>query len=173
MIETRHGVASRPRALSNGSRRRGAVPVWQPINKRFLRVIALGLGWLVIAALVAAILFPLEAAKSWRIDANSRMTTGVILDKDCRNGRNLGQVTYAFDVDGQRYTGAHASEMCRSAAKRQHISMYYDPQNPAENTTDDPESELSGGLQSIVLQGVILSSFITWRISQSWRSGNL
>jgi hypothetical protein len=155
--------------LSNSSRRRGAVFVCQPMNKRFLRVIALGLGWLAITALVAAILYPLQVAKVWRIDADSRMTTGVILAQDCRN---LEQVRYAFDVDGQRYTGAHASESCDSAAKSQQISVYYNAQNPAENTTDDPQGEVNGGFESIVLEGVVLSSFITWRLSKSWRFGS-
>jgi len=80
------GVASPPRALSNGSCRSAVPP---PMNKRFLRVIALGLGWLVMAAPVAAILFPLQVGKVLGIDANSRMTTGVILDKDCRNLRQV------------------------------------------------------------------------------------
>lgn len=62
MIETHHGVATRPRALSNGSRR-GAVPFRQLMNKRFLRVIALGFGWLLIAALVPSILYRLEVAR--------------------------------------------------------------------------------------------------------------
>jgi hypothetical protein len=169
MIETQHGVASRPRASLDGSRRRGSVAVCQPMNKRFLRVIALGLGWLVIAVLVAAILYPLDIAKFWRIDANSRMTTGVILEQDCRN---LEQVTYAFNVDGQRYTGAHASEICGFATKGLHISVYYNVQNPAENTTDAPPYDLNDGILSIGLDGVILSSFIIWGISKSWRFGS-
>jgi hypothetical protein len=168
MIETQHGVASRPRTLSNDGRH-GAVTVCQPLNKRFLRVIALGLGWLAIAALVAAILYPLEVAKFWRIDTNSRMTTGVILNQECRN---LEQVTYAFDVDGQRYTGAHASEICGFAAKGQHTSVYYNVQDPAENTTDAPPYDLNDGILSIGLAGVILSSFIIWGISKSSRFGS-
>jgi hypothetical protein len=136
------------------------------MNKRFLRLIALGLGWLAIAALVAAVLFPLQAAKFWRIDANSRMTTGVVLDKDCRN---LEQVTYAFNVDGRRYTGVHDSKICGFVAKGQNISVYYNAQNPAENTTNDPQSDLDDGFLSIVLEGVILSSFVTWIISKSRR----
>jgi hypothetical protein len=65
-------------------------------------------------------------------------------------------VAYAFDVDGQRYTSAHASESCNSTAKGQHISVYYDAQKPAENTTDDPQSDLNEGFLLIVFEGVIV-----------------
>jgi regulator of extracellular matrix RemA (YlzA/DUF370 family) len=171
MTETQHGVASGPRAFPNGGRRRGADRLCQPMNKRLLRVIALGFGWLVIAALIVAILYPLEVAKFWRIDANSRMTTGVIIDKDC-GYRYLGQVTYIFDADRQRYTGAHTSDMCASAAKGQHISVYYNTQNPTENTTDAPPYDLNDGILSIVLGAIILSSFIIWEISRSWCFGS-
>jgi hypothetical protein len=131
---TQHGVASRPRTLSNGGRH-GATLIRRPIKKRFLRVIALGFGWLVIAALVPAILFPLQVAKFRRIDENSRVTTGVIINKDCRYN---GQVTYTFDIERKKYTGVHASESCYSAAFGQHISVYYNAQNPAENTMGSP-----------------------------------
>jgi hypothetical protein len=169
MTEAHHNVASRPSALPNGSRRRGPVPSCQPMNKRFLRVIALGLGWLVIAALVAVLLFPLQVAKFRRIDANSRMTTGVIINKDCRYNE---QVTYTFDIGGKKYRGAHASESCYSATFGQHISVYYNAQNPAENTTWAPPHDFHDGILTIVLNGVILSSLITWEISKSWRFGN-
>jgi hypothetical protein len=86
--------------MSYGRRHRGAAAFRRPVNKRFLRVIALGFGWLVIAALVPAILFPLQVTKFQRIGANSRTTTGFIVDKFCCNN---GQVTYTFDVDGKRY----------------------------------------------------------------------
>jgi hypothetical protein len=76
-------------------------------------------------------------------------------------------VAYAFDVDRQRYTGAHASESCNSTAKGQHISVYYDAQNPAENTTDDLQSDLNEGFLSIVLEGVIVID--TCSGNMSWR----
>ena len=169
MIEPHHSVASRPRALPNGSRRRAAVAFCQPMNKRFLRVIALGLGWLLIAALVAVILFPLQVTKFRRIDANSRMTTGVIINKNCRYNE---KITYAFDIDGKKYSGAHASESCYSATFGQHVSVYYNAQNPAENTTWAPPYDFYDGILTIILNGVILSSFIIWVISNSWRFGN-
>ena len=168
MIEAHHSVASRPRALSNGTRR-GAVPFCQLMEKRFLRVIALGFGWLVIAALVPAVLYPLDVARFWRIDANSRMTTGVIVDKFCRYN---GQVTYTFDVDARKYRGAHPSESCYSAIFGQHIRVYYNAQNPVENTTWAPPYDFYNGILTIVLDGVILSSFATWGIFNSWRVSN-
>ena len=168
MIEAHHSVASRPRALSNGTRR-GAVPFRQLMNKRFLRVIALSFGWLVIAALVPAVLYPLDVARFWRIDANSRMTIGVIVDKFCRYN---GQVTYTFYVGGEKYTGAHASNNCYSAAFGSHISVYYNAHNPTENTTWAPPYDLYDGILTTILNGIILSSFVTWGISKSWRFGN-
>jgi hypothetical protein len=137
------------------------------MNKRILRIGGLGLGWVVVAALGALILSPLEVSKFWRIDANSRVAVGVVVDKDCQNH---GQISYAFDVNGQKYTGARGGD-CAFAVKGQPINVYYNALNPAENTIHSPQSELNGEIQSVVLGGVILASFIIWRISNSWSFG--
>jgi len=98
-----------------------------------------------------------------------RQTSGVVTRQTCNVHMMLW---YRFMVGSQAFTGGDFNEACHSLTAGQPISVYYLPQDPKMNISEDPLGRLENEYGFIIL-GTIMFSFLGayWvRVAKRWLS---
>jgi len=98
------------------------------------------IGWLMMAAVILAILVPLTAPTFFRLAERGRRTTASIVKLDCGNHNSA---SYVFAVNSESYlSGDSMITDCRSLHIGDRIAIYYDADDPHLTSATEPISGL-------------------------------
>jgi hypothetical protein len=130
-------------------------------------ILKVGIAWLTIAVIIAALGAQFNALRIHRIISNEREIAGIVTRTDCANHAS---VYYSFRVDEKEYSGVEAKgEECAVAVVGQSIVVYYDTRQPESNITTPPEAALWNEIIAIILACLGIPPFMIWRFMRTFR----
>jgi hypothetical protein len=136
------------------------------------KVITFLVGWVILAAIFAGILLPINTPRAWHIYSDAEEGVGIVTSAECSNH---ARVIYGFDVDSHHYTGGESmGARCTSIAPGHSLPIFYNKHNPSENEALPPAGVLWNEIITVVMVCLTFPPLMMWRATRwiSRRSGN-
>jgi len=111
--------------------------------------------WLLLFAIVLAILVPSNVPYWWRIAAHGQRTSAKIVRLNCGDHNSA---TYVFKVGSERFEGSDVTTGCGSLRIGDVIPVYYDVNDPHLSRTTNPKAGL---LNEVLFIGISCLIFPT------------
>jgi hypothetical protein len=130
-----------------------------------LTVRKISIAWLILAAVLSAILWQINVPRFLGLVRHGERATGEVSRLDCEKH---AQASYTFTIEANRYSGT--DEMVSNCDRLQpgdRISIYYDVTNPTTSSAREPRAALINelitiGIGCLLFPPMAIAAFALW-----------